>query len=124
MVIVSGSHIQFPYSHSQDKVSGEITFYMKGADTVMANIVQYSDWLEEEVQYLNNYCLINILIPNPPPPSLSLSLSLLLHTLSLSQSVVTWQGKVSELWLLERKCSVKSSMLHLRYGYVCIEQGN
>ena len=33
----------------QDRVSGEITFYMKGADTVMSSIVQYSDWLEEEV---------------------------------------------------------------------------
>ena len=35
--------------HSQDKVSGEIVFYMKGADAVMSSIVQYSDWLEEEV---------------------------------------------------------------------------
>ena len=34
---------------TQDGSSGEITFYMKGADTVMSNIVQYSDWLEEEV---------------------------------------------------------------------------
>ena len=33
----------------QDRGSGEITFYMKGADTVMSSIVQYSDWLEEEV---------------------------------------------------------------------------
>ena len=29
--------------------SGEISFYMKGADTVMCSIVQYNDWLEEEV---------------------------------------------------------------------------
>ena len=29
--------------------SGEITFYMKGADTIMSSIVQYNDWLEEEV---------------------------------------------------------------------------
>jgi phospholipid-translocating ATPase len=28
--------------------SGTITFYMKGADVVMAKIVQYNDWLEEE----------------------------------------------------------------------------
>ncbi|XP_064393299.1 probable phospholipid-transporting ATPase IIA isoform X2 [Halichondria panicea] len=28
--------------------SGEIVFYMKGADTVMASIVQYNDWLDEE----------------------------------------------------------------------------
>ena len=33
----------------QDKDSGTITFYMKGADVVMSNIIQYSDWLEEEV---------------------------------------------------------------------------
>lgn len=32
--------------------SGEITFYMKGADTVMSSIVQYNDWLEEEVRLL------------------------------------------------------------------------
>ena len=42
------SIISFPV-HIQDRGSGEITFYMKGADTVMSNIVQYSDWLEEEV---------------------------------------------------------------------------
>ncbi|XP_048385421.1 probable phospholipid-transporting ATPase IIB isoform X1 [Stegostoma tigrinum] len=32
----------------RDDSSGEITFYMKGADVVMASIVQYNDWLEEE----------------------------------------------------------------------------
>ena len=32
--------------------TGEITFYMKGADTVMSTIVQYNDWLEEEVMLL------------------------------------------------------------------------
>lgn len=36
----------------QDESTGEITFYMKGADVVMAGIVQYNDWLEEEVQLL------------------------------------------------------------------------
>jgi len=33
----------------RDESTGEITFYMKGADVVMAGIVQYNDWLEEEV---------------------------------------------------------------------------
>ena len=33
----------------QDDQSGEFMFYMKGADTVMSTIVQYNDWLEEEV---------------------------------------------------------------------------
>ena len=33
----------------KDKASGEIHFYMKGADTVMSSIVQYNDWLVEEV---------------------------------------------------------------------------
>lgn len=33
----------------QDESTGEITFYMKGADVVMSGIVQYNDWLEEEV---------------------------------------------------------------------------
>ncbi|CAB4038829.1 probable phospholipid-transporting ATPase IIB, partial, partial [Paramuricea clavata] len=32
----------------RDQSTGEITFYLKGADVVMANIVQYNDWLEEE----------------------------------------------------------------------------
>lgn len=29
--------------------TGEICFYLKGADVVMGGIVQYTDWLEEEV---------------------------------------------------------------------------
>lgn len=33
----------------QDDQSGEIIFYLKGADVVMTSIVQYNDWLEEEV---------------------------------------------------------------------------
>ena len=33
----------------QDESTAEITFYMKGADVAMASIVQYNDWLEEEV---------------------------------------------------------------------------
>lgn len=32
----------------KDITSGEITFYLKGADVVMAGIVQYNDWLNEE----------------------------------------------------------------------------
>lgn len=32
----------------RDLATGEITFYEKGADVVMAKIVQYNDWLEEE----------------------------------------------------------------------------
>lgn len=32
----------------RNKENGSICFYMKGADTVMAEIVQYNDWLEEE----------------------------------------------------------------------------
>ncbi len=33
----------------RDEGSGEILFYMKGADVVMTSIVQYNDWLVEEV---------------------------------------------------------------------------
>jgi len=33
----------------RDQSNGEIVFYMKGADTVMSPIVQYNDWLTEEV---------------------------------------------------------------------------
>jgi phospholipid-translocating ATPase len=32
----------------QDTTTGEITFYLKGADMVMTTIVQYNDWLNEE----------------------------------------------------------------------------
>lgn len=32
----------------QDTMSGDITFYLKGADVVMNTIVQYNDWLNEE----------------------------------------------------------------------------
>ncbi|KAL0211785.1 hypothetical protein RCL1_005411 [Eukaryota sp. TZLM3-RCL] len=33
----------------KDKSTGKITFYMKGADVVMAKIVVFSEWLDEEV---------------------------------------------------------------------------
>jgi len=32
----------------KDTTTGEITFYLKGADVVMSGIVQYTDWLDEE----------------------------------------------------------------------------
>uniref|UniRef100_A0A8C1FXN2 Phospholipid-transporting ATPase n=1 Tax=Cyprinus carpio TaxID=7962 RepID=A0A8C1FXN2_CYPCA len=32
----------------REEATGDITFYMKGADVAMASIVQYNDWLEEE----------------------------------------------------------------------------
>lgn len=32
----------------KDQSTGEIFFFMKGADTVMSGIVQYNDWLDEE----------------------------------------------------------------------------
>uniref|UniRef100_A0A674EZA1 Phospholipid-transporting ATPase n=1 Tax=Salmo trutta TaxID=8032 RepID=A0A674EZA1_SALTR len=32
----------------REETTGDITFYMKGADVAMASIVQYNDWLEEE----------------------------------------------------------------------------
>ncbi|XP_042317348.1 probable phospholipid-transporting ATPase IIB isoform X3 [Sceloporus undulatus] len=35
-------------SPDEDESTGEITFYMKGADVAMSSIVQYNDWLEEE----------------------------------------------------------------------------
>ena len=38
-----------PLPPPQDMATGEITFYMKGADSVMSSIVQYNDWMEEEV---------------------------------------------------------------------------
>ncbi|KAG7278794.1 LOW QUALITY PROTEIN: hypothetical protein CRUP_019100 [Coryphaenoides rupestris] len=44
----------FPFTSESKRMgvivrrTGEITFYMKGADVAMATIVQYNDWLEEE----------------------------------------------------------------------------
>ena len=38
---------------TQEEQSGEITFYLKGADVVMMSIVQYNDWLEEEVRIMH-----------------------------------------------------------------------
>ncbi|XP_055731938.1 probable phospholipid-transporting ATPase IIB isoform X2 [Salvelinus fontinalis] len=32
----------------REETTGDVTFYMKGADVAMASIVQYNDWLEEE----------------------------------------------------------------------------
>ncbi len=56
--IVSYNVLQiFPFTSESKRMgiiveeasNGEITFYMKGADVVMSSIVQYNDWLEEEV---------------------------------------------------------------------------
>ena len=56
--IVSYSVLQiFPFTSEtkrmgiivKDEMTNEIVFYMKGADVVMCSIVQYNDWLEEEV---------------------------------------------------------------------------
>ena len=39
----------------RDQSTSEILFYMKGADTVMSSIVQYNDWLAEEVDNMARY---------------------------------------------------------------------
>lgn len=39
----------FIFISLQDEFTVEIIFYMKGVDVVMFIIVQYNDWLEEEV---------------------------------------------------------------------------
>lgn len=39
---------------SQDESTTEIMFYMKGADVAMSSIVQYNDWLEEEVRRVSH----------------------------------------------------------------------
>jgi len=44
----------------QDDASGEIAFYMKGADVVMHNVVQYNDWMDEEVS--RSCCCHSILL--------------------------------------------------------------
>lgn len=42
-------HLCSSQEESEGGGGGEITFYMKGADVVMHNIVQYNDWMDEEV---------------------------------------------------------------------------
>jgi len=46
----------------RDKASGEVVFYMKGADTVMAPIVQYNDWLAEEVDNMSREGLRTLVV--------------------------------------------------------------
>ena len=67
----------------QNMSTGVVTLYMKGADAVMANIVQYNDWLDEEVI-------------NTSPLSHSLTHT---HSHTHTHSVVTWLERDSEHWL-------------------------
>ena len=52
----------------QNKLTEEIVFYMKGADSVMERIVEYCDWLQEEVCHTmcivchGVYCIMCILV--------------------------------------------------------------
>lgn len=46
--MVSSLFLIFKF-YLKDLQTGEILFYLKGADVVMSAIVQYTDWLEEEV---------------------------------------------------------------------------
>jgi phospholipid-translocating ATPase len=46
----------------KDKASGEILFYMKGADTAMSPIVQYNDWLNEEVDNISREGLRTLVV--------------------------------------------------------------
>lgn len=41
----------------RDKVSKQITFYMKGADVVMSKIVKFNDWLDEECGNMARWCI-------------------------------------------------------------------
>ena len=49
VVIIFQLIINHQFIILQDEQTGERVFYMKGADVVMSSIVQYNDWLEEEV---------------------------------------------------------------------------
>lgn len=46
--VISDSYFDLMCVTLQDETTDEITFYMKGADSVMSTIVRYNDWLEEE----------------------------------------------------------------------------
>lgn len=59
------------YISVKDTRTNAITLYMKGADSVMSAMIEYSDWLTEEVM-----------------------LVLVLYTIILIVSVVIWPGKV------------------------------
>lgn len=50
----------------QEDATNEITFYMKGADVVMSSVVQYNDWLEEEVSYAPFLSPVNVLSKELP----------------------------------------------------------
>ena len=50
----------------RDKSSQEIVFYMKGADTVMGAIVQYNDWLVEEVDNMAREGLRTLVVAKRP----------------------------------------------------------
>nr|XP_006814167.1 PREDICTED: probable phospholipid-transporting ATPase IIB-like [Saccoglossus kowalevskii] len=50
----------------KDESTGEITFYLKGADVVMANIVQYNDWLDEEVGNMAREGLRTLVVAKKP----------------------------------------------------------
>lgn len=50
----------------RDKQTNEIVFYLKGADTVMQNIVQYSDWLQEESSNMAREGLRTLVIAKKP----------------------------------------------------------
>ena len=42
----------------RDENTGQVIFYLKGADVVMKLVVQYNDWLEEEVIYLVDFSML------------------------------------------------------------------
>ncbi|KAG9339230.1 hypothetical protein JZ751_023925 [Albula glossodonta] len=98
---VSYSLVQWCHTQvleGRDESTGEITFYMKGADVVMAGIVQYNDWLEEEC--------CGVITPRTDPPLISQeALRFLLHAqLHLAQ-------KQSQVQLFSIVC-VKDSPLN------------
>lgn len=75
-----GAHIQyeilqtFPFTSESKRMgiilrelnTGQIVFYMKGADTVMSAIVQYNDWLHEEVDNMAREGLRTLVVAKKP----------------------------------------------------------
>ena len=71
----------------KDEMSNEIVFYMKGADVVMSSIVQYNDWLEEEVDNMAREGLRTLVVAKK----------------SLTHGRLMTESSSSVVWFLESK---------------------
>lgn len=50
----------------RERSSGQIHFYVKGADAIMANLVQYTPWMEDEAGNLAREGLRTLVVAHRP----------------------------------------------------------